>query len=617
MEQSSAPAHGATFPFVQRHAMDWKLDDYFPDFDGSEYRTFKKLLGDALAGLAERIEALEGVEPSSFAAWQAVIEGFEDVSRRISHLSSYTSCLSACDAADEHYKREEGALALLESDLQKLDVALAAAFGSARQAHFDAFVARDSVAGAAFAIRRWRERARRLMSMPEETLAAELEVDGLKAWSRLYDTVSGTLEFTYTRADGMEETVPMARRRSLLSHPDRAVRASVFARGNVAWERVAPVCAAALNAIAGARLTLCNRRRQSGFLEPALFEHRIGAASLEALRGALREHAPVTRRMLRLKARGLGLPAIAWYDLEAPTPGLGDGDGARLDWPSAVEHVRRAIGGVYPAFGDFVQEMVDARWIEHSPRRGKRPGAFCTGSALIEQSRIFMTFDGTMGDVVTFAHEAGHAWHSRLLRATRPLARGYPMTLAESASTFAEMLFIDGVLNDPAVDVASKRRILDSQVRQAAGFLLDVPMRYEFEHRFHEERSEGEVSATRLRELMVEAQRALFGDALEQGQEDPLFWASKLHFYIAEVPFYNFPYTVGFLLSRALFARFKQEGASFLPTFETFLARSGSATCEELARDVLGADLESPAFWASAIESTAEIADRMEALLPA
>ncbi|MBE2214654.1 MAG: hypothetical protein IAE82_12350 [Opitutaceae bacterium] len=595
--------------------MDWTLDSYFPAFDGPEYRRFKTDLEAALAGVHARIEAQEEFEPAAFAGWEVIVVGYEDAVRRVGHLTSYLECLCAADAGNEEFRREFAALAVQAAELKKLEVSLVDVLGRARHDQIEAFLKRDALAGAEFSLRRWREKARKVMPPAEEALAADLEVDGLKAWSRLYDTVSGTLEFTLRHPDGREERVPVARRRALMASADRGVRAAAFSGGNEAWASVEPICAAALNAMAGARLTLGGRRGERHFLEPALYEHRLGLAALSALQEALVQRAEVARAMVRLKARRLGLPAVAWYDLEAPTPGVGDAAGGGLTWEQGVARVDAAFSRAYPALGAFFRAAVERRWFDYASRRGKRPGAFCTSSEITHESRVFMTWEGAMNDVVTLAHEVGHAWHSHVLRAARPLASGYPMTLAESASTFGEMLLIDGLLEDPAVPDGVKLALLDSQARQATGFLLDVPARFEFERSFYEERAHGEVSTARLRELMVAAQRRLFGDALAPGAEDPMFWASKLHFYIAEVPFYNFPYTVGFLFSRALFARFKSEGAAFLPVYEAFLARSGSATCEVLAKDVLGIDLEKAESWAGAIDSMIPAGERLRDLL--
>ena len=159
-----------------------------------------------------------------------------------------------------------------------------------------------------------------------------------------------------------------------------------------------------------------------------------------------------------------------------------------------------------------------------------------------------MNYNDTLGDVRTLAHEIGHAFHSYIMRDVRTLARSYPMTLAESASTFSEMLLTEGALADPTITPVQKARLLDMEVGHGAIFLLDIPVRYHFEKKLYEARARGELSAAQLGELMSETQREILGDVLEPGGEDPLFWASKLHFYISGVTFYNYPYTFGFLL---------------------------------------------------------------------
>lgn len=597
--------------------MDWSLDSYFPAFDGPEYRRFKVDLEQAFHALRARIDAHDdGVEPATFPAWQAAIAAYEDIAKQLSHLASYLGCLTAADTANEAYRREEAALAHFEAEHAKLEVALIHALGESRTEHFEGLLKRDALADASFGLRQWRTRSHHLMDIEQEGLAAELEVDGLKGWSRLYNNLAGTLEFSIVDADGRRHRVPMARRRSLLAHPDRLMRAAVFEGGNAVWRDVEIVCASALNGIAGTRLTLDHRRNHPDFLHQATVQNRLGRPALEALFTTLRSKAEIGRAIVRRKATRIGLPAAAWYDLEAPTPGAIAVDQEPLSWEAGVTRVTDALSRVYPALSSFVHALVAQGWIDHSPRPGKRPGAFCTRSRLTGEARVFMTFAGGMNDVVTLAHEAGHAWHGFLLRNARPLAQVVPKTLAETASTFAEMLLLDGLLADASLPAALKHQVLDAQLRQATSFLLDVPARFAFEQRFYTERAAGEVPVSRLRGLMVEAQREFFGDVLAPGGEDPMFWASKQHFYIAQDSFYNFPYTVGFLLTRALFARFKQEGAAFLPVYEAFLARTGSTTCEVLARDVLGADLESPEFWGAAIDSLAGLGEQLDALLP-
>jgi oligoendopeptidase F len=214
-----------------------------------------------------------------------------------------------------------------------------------------------------------------------------------------------------------------------------------------------------------------------------------------------------------------------------------------------------------------------------------------------------MTFNGSLGNVTTMAHEIGHGWHAHLLRDLRPLAQHYPMTLAETASIFAEHLLAEGIYVDDGVDEIQKLLMLDADLCGAGVLLLDITTRFEFEKAFYEERAKGEVTVSRLKDLMVSAQQEIFADVLLPDGVDPYFWASKLHFYFTDVTFYNFPYTVGFLLARSLGAMFETEGTGFLAKYENFLRLTGSDTVENVAMRGLGVDVTKSEFWSAAIRS--------------
>jgi oligoendopeptidase F len=304
---------------------------------------------------------------------------------------------------------------------------------------------------------------------------------------------------------------------------------------------------------------------------------------------------------------------LAWYDLGAPLA-LSNQDA--FDWETAKALVKKAFTRAYPRLGEFFQEVVERSWIDWKPRPGKRPGGFCTTSSLINESRIFMTYNDSLGDVLTLAHESGHAFQSHVMRDLRPFARSFPMTLAETASTFGELILLEGLLDDPSITEVQRALMLDTEIGHGAVYLLDIPVRYEFEKAFYEERSGGEITVSRLKEIMTRTQRRILGDVLEEGGEDPFFWASKLHFYIPGTTFYNFPYTFGFLLSRGLLSMFKKEGGKFLPRYEEFLRLAGSTSAENVARRTIGRDLESSEFWTEAIRSLEEPLNRLEELLP-
>jgi len=593
--------------------MSWDLASYFPEFNGSEMRRFKQGLASDIASLKAEAAALPPLAPESSASWERVLLRNEDILQRMSHLGSYISCLASSDARNESYLKEEAELVGTRAELSKLRVEFLRAIKETRDETFTAFMARPALDSAQNYLNRMRQEARRAMTPENEILATDLGVDGIQAWGRLYDTVSSKLEFDMLFPDGKRHRLPVSQRRSLLEDPDRRVRKAAFEGGNAAWESIEDMAAAALNAIAGTRLTLNRYRQVDHFLEIALFQASITRKTLDAMFEALFSKLEVPRKILRLKAKLLARPSLAWFDVGAPLEFTGQ---EKLSWERATSLVGKSFERAYPALGKFFeQQVIGKNWVDWEPRTGKRPGGFCTSSMLIKESRIFMTYNQSLGDVLTLAHESGHAYHAAIMRDMRPYGRGYPMTLAETASTFGEQVLMNGILDDPAISQAQKALILDIETGHGAVYLLDIPVRYEFERAFYEERAGGPLSVSRLKELMVDTQRKIFGDVLEVGGEDPYFWISKLHFYITGVTFYNFPYTFGYLLSRALYRMFKKEPDEFLPKYEEFLRLAGSEPAEKLVQHTIGRDIEQPQFWAEAIDSLEEPLARLEMLV--
>jgi len=594
--------------------MTWDLTSYFGEFNGPEMLQFKRALRNDIDALQREAAALPALTNDNQRAWEHLLIRNEDLARRMSHLGSYIGCLASADAGNEIYIQEEAALARLRAEVAKIRVHFLRGLKAASDEIFARWVERPALDGAQNYLNRLREEARRAMSPEEEVLAADLGVDGIQAWGRLYGTLSSKLEFDMLYPDGRFERVPMSQRRSLMDHRDRRIRKAAFEGGNAAWKNIEDIAAAALNAIAGTRLSLNRHRKVDHFLDIALFQAAISRKTLDAMLEAVYANAEVARRILRLKARGMSRKAVAWYDLSAPLD-LPAQD--NLSWEVAKNTVAESFTRAYPSLGDFFQNQVLAqRWLDWEPRPAKRPGAFCTSSMLSKESRIFMTYNEALGDVLTLAHETGHAFHGFLMRDLRPYQRIYPMTLAETASTFGEQLLMNGLLDEPTVSDAQKAMMLDAEIGHGAIYLLDIPVRYEFEKAFYQEREGGELTVSRLKELMVETQRRIFGEVLEAGGEDSYFWASKLHFYIAGLTFYNFPYTFGFLLSRGFYAMFHANGSEFLSRYEQFLRLAGSDTAENVVKRTLGRDLETPEFWSEAIQSLEAPLRRLQALLP-
>ena len=591
MDQTPAPA-----PNPQP---DWDMTPYFPQLGGDEYHAFRQTLSADVAALKRDAANLAQPDTASLSAWIALLQRLEDVTARANHLGSYLGCMGAADSRDEFIQSETAALATDRAELAKVFVTVKAAFREADDDTFAALLNAPTLQPIAYFLERLRKSASWSMEAELEALAADLDVTGLSAWGRLYDHVSGTLEFDLHVPGQEPKRVPVSVTRSLLEDPDPTVRKAALVGSNAAWEQNGHVMAACLNAISGTRLTLYQRRGVQHFLEPALFDAGISQATLDTMFGVVTARWDVARRYLRRKAHIWGRTQLGFQDLMAPLPFERQ---AKIPWQAACQRVGAAFGGMYPDLSRFVAMAFEQRWIDHTPRPGKRPGGFCSTSSIIKQSRIFMTYNETLGDLSTLAHELGHAFHGWLMRDMRPWSRRYPMTLAETASTFAEQLIIDAVLANPEASPQERATVLDSRLQDATVFLLNIPMRFFFEKAVYEERAKGELSISRFKELMLDAQRQCYGDCLAEDELDPWFWASKLHFYITGISFYNFPYTFGYLFSLGLFALAKQEGPSFLPRYEELLKLTGSDTAERVAARCLGVDLEAPDFWNASID---------------
>ncbi len=579
--------------------MDWDLTSYFSDFKSPTYTAYKNELEDKIASLDGRAESLLSNEQAVLKEWEALLIDYELMQASFSHLSSYISCLASADAENEAYIKEEAAFAGTQASVAKLADKIMRGIGAMDDTTFNEFLERERLDGAQFWIKEIRDEAKKRMPEELEGLAADLGVNGISAWSRVYFSTMGNLKFRYSDPETGEQILPVSQRNSLLNSPNRDRRKAVFSGANAVFEEHQQTFTAALNAISGTRHTLNARRGVESFMRPSLKQMRIRKTTLEALMQAIENRVEFGREVFRYRAKVLGMEDPGYADLHAPLQLEGN---SGPTWDEAVSLVSTAFNSAYPALGSFFDEMIDKDWIDHTPRDGKRPGGFCTGSLATRESRIFMTYKDTLSDVLTLAHEAGHAWHSRLLKNQRVFAARYPMTIAESASTFAERILTEGILSSDEYDDSIKLILLDAEVDHMLSFLLDLPVRFRFEEAFYSHRAGGNLSTTEICDLMTSSQRRIFGDALAPGGEDPWFWASKLHFYIESVQFYNYPYTFGYLLSTAFMNRFRDGANDALNAFERFLVSSGKKSCEEVVQQTIGEDISDPNFWANLID---------------
>ncbi|MGM9997896.1 MAG: M3 family oligoendopeptidase [Candidatus Bruticola sp.] len=580
----------------------WDLRPFFSGPDKEDYASYflsiKEKIGKMLAASEEQI-----CKPDL----GAFIVEFENLQAGLQHLVCYIECVRSENIADEVSAQAQNNLDELVAQGRLVEVRLLDRLRRLSDAEFIELRQDGRLVGAEYQLDRLRYRAVHSMDVALESLAAELNLTGFRAWENLYENIAGSLSFTVTNSRGEERRVPMSLKVSLMEDPDRQVRSSTLRESNKAWEGSAHAVSAALNNIAGCRLKLQQRRKCRHFLDEASFESGLQRGTLEKMVDTVLKNIELPRRYLRLKAKLLGLSKLGFQDLGAPVNFAAytheeEATTTKIyTWKEAGRIIIEAFNRFDPAFAAFAKQALDNHWVESEVREGKRPGGFCTSSTLLGQSRIFMTFQGNLGDVFTLAHELGHAYHEYLMTGLRPWAHNYPMTLAETASTFAEALLSDYLISQPAMSRLEKLSMYQRRLDDAATYLLNIIMRFLFERSFYEKRSQKVLSAAELCRLMEETQQAVYGDALNENELDPWFWASKGHFYITEISFYNFPYTFGYLFSMGIYAQALQQGASFLPIFAKLLRLTGSASCEDTASLSLGADLTGSNFWESSL----------------
>ena len=529
---------------------------------------------------------------------------------------TYAECRLSVDSQDETAQALLGRLQAVKKRFAELNEPLGQFLDQASGEVVETYLDDPAVAPSRFAVEHSRKHADELLPLAEENLVTGLAEDGIHAWGRLYDQLSGTLECEVTVGNELER-MGIAEAAGLKQKPDDRLRESAWRAINTAWDGHAESCAAAINAIAGWRLELGRKRsaragRSVHYLDAPLHRNRIDKATLDTLLAVAEEGIPLARRAARLQARAYGKEHYGPWDTHAPAPAIDGEEQGAIEYPEAVDLIATAYASVDARMGDFVRMAAEKRWIEGTVGPRKRPGAYCTRFMKSRTPRVYMTYSGSPSDVITLAHELGHAFHGWVMRDLPPSQQSYGMSLAETASTFGETIVRDALLKR-AESPAAALRIVWEEASALVTFVLNIPTRFEFERNFHEARARQPVRPVELKAMMAAAWEKWYGDCLSE--PDPMFWASKLHFYISGLAFYNFPYLFGYLFSLGVYARRDALGSDFFARYEALLRDTGRMTAEDLAAKHLDVDLTQPDFWRQTLGAVEGRIDQFENLV--
>ncbi|MBO0448340.1 M3 family oligoendopeptidase [Enterococcus sp. MJM12] len=582
------------------YALTWDLDSIFPGGSQSKELTGRmELLEEQLKDYQSKVKNFEVKDRDITANLAALLNLREKIANGFSQCSSFLNALMSADVTDVDAKIRYGKLTSLSPIFQLSETILAKKFTEISDQDWSDLLTSDALKTVAFRLSEIRRDGNELLSEEAENIINTLSLDGLNAWSQHYDTLVATIEIPFTDEAGNVQKLSAGQAfNKMMGDPDKEVRAALFATWENVWREKADLFADTLNHLDGFRLSTYKLHGTTDYLKQPLEYNRMSKATLDAMWGTIQKNKQPIVDFLTRKAQLFGKEKMEWQDQDAPI--ILDGMTERtFTYDEAAAFILDNFRKFSPKMADFAQMAFEKSWIEAEDRPGKRPGGYCTELPETQESRIFMTYSNSINEVATLAHELGHAFHSSVLWDIPRLNQDYAMNVAETASTFAELIVADATLKG-ATTKAEKINLLDAKMQNAIAMFMNIHARFIFENDFYTARQQGLVAPEKITEMMVAAQKEAYADGL--AKYHPHFWAAKLHFFIDDVPFYNFPYTFGYLFSMGIYAQAMKSDGNFEDQYIALLRDTAAMTTEELAQKHLNVDLTKPDFWQAGID---------------
>ena len=574
---------------------EWTLEDLYPSFESQEFKQDVEAYK-ALKGKFESLTLEDSIEGIT-----QVVKLLEESTVLTGRLYNYIHLTLATDTTHETATQVEVQLAGVSADLQATYAKVSKFLGTIQtDITTDPFLAEYR-----YYFEEAKKDATHLLSDELEEVLAKMSISGGKAWSQLFD-------FMWSSAQGeyKGEVVTLSEIRGKAYDSDADVRKSAYEAELKMYDAIKEPIAFSLNHIKKEVLTTSQLRGFESPLAHTLEASRMSRETLDALLEAIREYLPNFRKYLRHKAALLGHEnGLPFYDLFAPV-----GNSSRT---FTVEESKDYLIENFKTFSadlaEMTEEFFDKHYIDFYPRKGKVGGAFCANLPMIKQSRVLTNFTGSLSDVVTLAHELGHAYHGLHIENHRPLNQDYSMPVAETASTFNENIIMNTAIKEASDE--EKIALIESQLQDTTQIIVDIYSRYLFETAVFENREQSFMFSKDLEEMMLSAQKEAYGDGLNQSYLHPYMWACKPHYYSTGLSFYNFPYAFGGLFSKGLYAIYQEQPEGFVEKYQELLRATTVSSVEDTAK-VLGVDVSTPEFWKKALAEVAESIEAFIALTP-
>ena len=574
---------------------EWSLKEIYPSFESEEFkRDFERFSNfrEVFNGLTLE-DNLESIKAAI-----AALEEFSVLSSRLGNYINLTLTANTTDETANKYRTLFGnAYAALNSAYTKVYKFI----GSVETD----ITSDENLKDYEFYFAEAKQQYKHLLSDELEDVIAKFSISGGDGWEQLFEAMTSGVEGEFKG-----EKVTLSEIRNMAYDADAAVRKEAYETELKMYDTIKEPIAFALNNIKQQVLTETSLRGFESPLAQTLEASRMSRKTLDALLEAIREYLPQFCAYLKHKAALLGHEnGLPFYDLFAP---IGESS-RRFTIEESKEFLLENFRGFSEDLAEMTKEAYENNYIDFLPRKGKVGGAFCSNLPFIKQSRILTNFSGSLSDVVTIAHELGHAYHGLHIENHRVLNQEYSMPVAETASTFNENIVMNTVIRQ-ASD-AEKVALLESQLQDTTQIIVDIYSRYLFEASVFENREKSFMFSKDLEKLMLDAQKEAYGDGLDPDAMHPFMWACKPHYYSSGLSFYNFPYAFGGLFSKGLYAIYQEQPEGFVEKYQELLRATTVTSAEDTAK-VLGVDVEDSAFWKKALAQVADNIEQFIALTP-
>lgn len=544
----------------------------------------------------------------SAAELASALQAMEALTVLMTRIGGYAALLFSTDAEDPAAKALQDRVMVRGTEIENTLTFFSVELKAVAAATFEAWLADEALATYRYHLEQTRKFAPFTLSEEQEQLLALKAVTGVHAWNQLYTELTSTMTVT-VRVGGEEREVTLSEARTLRSDPDRQVRESASRGLLSAFADRALVIGTVFNTVYQDHGQDVALRGYPSAIAPTLLGDDLPEAVVEALLSAIEGTCDLVQEYYRIKAEALAIPDFASYDTLAPYGRTSK----EVGFDEGRELVMTAFAGFSPDFSDIARRFFDGRWIDAPPGPGKRGGAFCSGMAPGLHPYVLLNYTRKMQDVMTLAHELGHGIHFVLSADQTPFNYHAITPLAETASTFAEIVVTNHLLateSDPQV----RLQLLATRLEDAISTIFRQVMYTRWELTAHARRSQGVIAPEEFCAMWAEANRKLYGDAVRMTELDPWGWSTIPH--LVHYRFYCYSYAFGQLLVYALYQRFLEEGQAFLPRLVAVLRAGGSAPPTRILQSV-GVDVTDPAFWDKGLVLLRRMLAEFQAALPA